>query len=370
MRTLQVSRATAGFIRKGHPWVRPDRFTKGLEKLRCGESVTLIDERKQRLASALVDPEGTICARVYHQRADKDFQPETSLQRAWEARKTLHQSDDTDCYRIVHGEADYLPGLRIERYANVYVCLVYGLCIVPHIARIAGELQRLAETTFDHSPDNLPRIVIREHIDDIRRSAITSKMFDDSAINPEEVIWGQELGVHIPITPFSDLATGIYVDQRGTREWLHQRCAGKRTLNLFAYTGLFSNSLLHAGAAHATDVDLAQPCLKHATDMAQRNQWADQHRAIAGDCRKVCAQLAEAGEQFDIIISDPPTSAQAGTKGNKNSWIVRRDYPQLLAAIKPLLAPGGLLLACCNTLRQTLQHPTSRGRRHSWFKTG
>jgi len=146
----------------------------------------------------------------------------------------------------------------------------------------------------------------------------------------------------MPLRPFADLATGIYVDQRATRCWLRERCSGARVLNLFAYTGLFSLSLLDAGAAEAHDVDLAAPALHLAQRGAELNRVADRHHVHRCEVR---AFLEHAEDRYDIVICDPPTAAQGG-----RGWVARRDYPDLLRALAPRLAAGGLLVAVSNTL--------------------
>ena len=331
--TLQVSRATAGFLTRGHPWVRPDRYTRGLERLRAGDAVTLVDEQGHRLASALADPAAEICARVYHRLPDKAFDPAAAVTRAWERRAALHADPGTDCYRVVHGEADFLPGLRVERYADVLVVIVLADAISPHLEAICTALARLQPGAT---------IVVRDHRDDLRRQATATRRWPHGSVDPEGRVVGHEFGVPVAIRPFAGLATGIYVDQRGTRAWLRPHAAGKRVLNLFAYTGLFSVSLLQAGAASALDVDLSAPALAVASDNARLAGVADRHRTQQGECRKVLAGLQET---FDLVIVDPPTSAQGD-----GGWILRRDYPEVLTAAWALMAPGGLLIACCNTL--------------------
>ncbi|MBA3687202.1 MAG: class I SAM-dependent methyltransferase, partial [Planctomycetes bacterium] len=144
------------------------------------------------------------------------------------------------------------------------------------------------------------------------------------------------------LRPFASLATGIYVDQRGTRTWLRERCAGKRVLNLFAYTGLFSVSLLAGGAERAHDVDLSAPALRRALETAQRNAVAERYAQTHGDCM---TYLRRDRDEWDILIVDPPTAAQGA-----DGWASLRDYPALLALALPRLAPGGLLIACSNTI--------------------
>ena len=337
---LAVSRATAGFISRGHPWVRPDRFTRGLERLQAGDAVDLVDERGVALASALADPAAEVCARVFHRLPGKKFNAAAAIQRAWERRAELHaaaNSAQTTCYRVVHGEADYLPGLRVERYADVMVVVVLAECLAPHLDAVCRALLMCLPTAI---------IVVRDHRNDLRvRETASWRWLPDGTkgeLDAQAMVVGQELGVPVAIRPFAGLATGIYVDQRPTRAWLRPHVAGKSVLNLFAYTGLFSTSLLHAGAASALDVDLSAPALAQATENAQLAGVASRHRTEHGECRKVLTAL---DQTFDRIIIDPPTSAQG-----EGGWILRRDYPEVLRLAWAKLAPGGLLLACCNTL--------------------
>jgi len=113
-------------------------------------------------------------------------------------------------------------------------------------------------------------------------------------------------------------------------------------LNLFAYTGVFSSSLLAAGAASAVDVDLSEPALDTARRNAALGGVADRHRAVCADCR---AFLAGSAETWDLAICDPPTAAQGA-----GGWVARRDYGDLLRHLAPRLAPGAVVLACVNTL--------------------
>ena len=337
---LAVSRATAGFISRGHPWVRPDRFTRGLERLQAGDAVDLVDERGVALASALADPAAEVCARVFHRLPGKKFDAAAAIQRAWERRAELHaaaESGQTTCYRVVHGEADYLPGLRVERYAEVMVVVVLAACLTPHLDAVCRALLTCLPTAT---------IVVRDHRDDLRvRETASWRWLPDGnkgELDAQVIVVGHELGVPVAIRPFAGLATGIYVDQRPTRAWLRPQVTGKSVLNLFAYTGLFSTSLLQAGASSAVDVDLSAPSLAQAKENAQLAGVADRHRTEHGECRKVLSALEQT---FDRIIVDPPTSAQG-----EGGWILRRDYPEVLRLAWARLAPGGMLLACCNTV--------------------
>ena len=339
MKQLTIGRQSAGFLQRGHPWVRKDRFTRGLEQCRSGDVVTLVDERRKPLASALIDRDHpSICARVFHHAPHKTFQPTVAIDRAIEQRRKLVNDEATSCYRLAHGEGDFIPGLRMEVLGKWLLVFVRSTAIQPYVKAIAQ---------YGAKRLNIPQqqVVIRQHVEDERKQASAASLLDGSPLNEAAEDQGVECGVPIILEPAARLASGIYVDQRGTREWLHQRCGGKRVLNLFAYTGLFSTSCLVHGAAHATSVDLSSSALQLADRNAALAGVSDRHRSVRQDCISFCQKDRDA---YDLIICDPPTAAQGA-----GGWLTRRDYPKLMAAIRDRLSPGGQVLACCNTLGKT-----------------
>ena len=160
MKEVRVGRQSAGFIARGHPWLRADRFTQGLDQVAPGTAVTLVDERGRRLASALADPGAAVAARVFHRQPDRPFDPAAALGRAWQRRKSLHADPATDCYRLVHGEADFLPGLVVERYAGVLVAQCRTRAMRAYRAALLAGLRTLAPAA---------QLIWREHLDDLRR---------------------------------------------------------------------------------------------------------------------------------------------------------------------------------------------------------
>ncbi|NRA40258.1 MAG: class I SAM-dependent rRNA methyltransferase [Planctomycetes bacterium] len=342
MKSLKVSRSTANFIKRGHPWVRVDAHTEGLDTLQCGEAINLCDERGKVLASALADPQSSICARVYHRLPNKDFDIQQALERASNRRQILWDDDTTNCFRLVHGEADFLPGLRIEVYNHCMVILCRSLAMLAHKDELLSTLKKLFPA-FD--------LIFKKQIQDIRTEKVEIEC--PAPMHSDSRIWARELDSEVCVFPCQDLACGIYVDQRATRTYLHQHCQGKDIANTFSYTGFFSSSLLQAGAQSAIDIDIAQPALDVARENAEKNAVADRHRIHCGDSGHY---FTSHQDMFDIIILDPPTAAQGKSKGkNKKSWLLRKDYPLLIEAAWKRLRKDGLLVACCNTLGQKKQ---------------
>ena len=339
---LRIGRQSAGFIARGHPWLRPDRFTGPHHHLHTGQAVTLVDERGRPLASAVFDATATVMARVFDRRPHRPFQPEAAVAAAWQGRAALHKDSTTDCYRLIHGEADGLPGLVVERYAGVLVATWRSPASLVWKTRITQALRRHWDAVIVH----------REHLDDLRRQPPRLTIDGQAPADPDWTIDGRELGVTCRIQPAAALATGLYIDQRGTRQWLRTRCQGARVLNLFAYSGVFSISLLCAGAAQAVDVDIAAPALALASTNARRNDVADRHRTVRQDCLGFVRSLP-AETRFDCIICDPPTAARG-----RQGWGAARDCPPQITALLPHLSPGGHLLLTSNQLGR--QHDPAR----------
>jgi 23S rRNA (cytosine1962-C5)-methyltransferase len=328
VKKLQIGRESAGFVARGHPWIRPDRFTRGLDRLRPGDLVALTDERGHEVALALADPTAAVCARV----VPAGWDAAAAARRAWQARSALHADPATDCYRVVHGEADGLPGLRVERFGNCLSVVITAACILPWLDAALG-------TLADALPGCL--IVVHDHLTDLRQGGVQSRLWPAGRLDADLLINARELGVTYPLRPCAGIASGLYVDQRANRAWLNRRAPGLRVLNLFAYTGAFSLSLLAAGATEAVDVDLSQPALARASETAVLNRLSG-HRTVRQDARAFCAAD---GAVYDRVIIDPPTSAQGG-----QGWVARRDYPELLRLAWQRVAPGGLLLATSNAI--------------------
>jgi 23S rRNA (cytosine1962-C5)-methyltransferase len=154
-----------------------------------------------------------------------------------------------------------------------------------------------------------------------------------------------ENGLSFLVSLEKGLNTGLFLDQRRNRRDLMNRTAGKRVLNLFAYTGAFSVAAAAADARHVTSVD-ASPGY---TEWAKANFGANrlnpgQHEFIIGDCLKVLGGLTEQKRRYDIILMDPPSFSTTA----KSRFTTRGGTSDLVAASLPLLSDGGLLIASSN----------------------
>lgn len=156
-----------------------------------------------------------------------------------------------------------------------------------------------------------------------------------------------EAGLRLRVNFTDYLDTGLFLDHRITRARLRAAAAGKRFLNLFAYTGSATVHAAAGGARATTSVDLSHTYL----DWAQQNLAANaitghRHQLVHADCREWLAEAAQRHEQFDLVFLDPPTFSNS--KRMQGVHDVQRDHPALIEACLRLLAPGGLLVFSTN----------------------
>jgi 23S rRNA (guanine2069-N7)-methyltransferase / 23S rRNA (guanine2445-N2)-methyltransferase len=150
------------------------------------------------------------------------------------------------------------------------------------------------------------------------------------------------------------LDTGVFLDQRLTRARLRELSAGKRFLNLFAYTGTATVYAAAGGAASTTSVDLSRTYLDWARRNLALNGFAGPpHTLVRADCREWLCEDARERERYEIIYLDPPTFSNS--KSMQGVLDVGRDHPELLDACVRLLAPGGVLVFCTNAQRFRLE---------------
>lgn len=170
---------------------------------------------------------------------------------------------------------------------------------------------------------------------------------------PAAPLWGRELPelevpegpLRLRLRPGGDLSYGIFPDARPAREWVHKNSAGLRVLNLFAYTCGFGVSAGVGGAMGTRNLDLSRRVLEWGQDNYRLSGVdPEAHDFVYGDVFGWLPRFERRGDRYDLIVCDPPSFSRNG----RRTWRAERDYAGLAAALRPLLAPGGTVLALCN----------------------
>lgn len=333
---------TVRMLELGHPWIIADSFTKRWPKAQAGELVQLTDEKGKALATALLDPADRIVARVLdHQPMQLDHGwIKKRLQTAINLRQNHAFLHDTNAFRLVNAEGDGLPGLTVDRYAEYLMIQLYCEGWRPHLKLVTSVLQELLKPLGIYEKTRPQNTRELEAVNDSKKYG---RLLAGTAA-PQR-LHVQENGLNFLVSLEEGLNTGLFLDQRENRRGLIPRMAGKRFLNLFAYTGAFSVAAASSGATQVTSVDVSPGYTDWNRDNFSANRLnPKKHRFLVGDCMAKLAELTAVKEQFDIILMDPPSFSTTA----KGRFTTRGGTSDLVAACLPLLADGGLLICSSN----------------------
>jgi 23S rRNA (cytosine1962-C5)-methyltransferase len=330
-----MPKANARAIRHGFPWVYAnelvtDRRTK---KLAPGSLARLEDANRAPLGLVAVNPLSKIIARML----DRD--PEASIDVAWfeaRLRRALALRErlfEAPYYRLVHAEADGLPGVIIDRFGETCV-------IQPNAAWAEALLPPLTEA-----------LVAVTGATRVLKNAAGRTRTLEGLDETSETLLGKTPAAPLPVpmngaTYLADLTTGqktgLFYDQRPNHAFAAGLARGARVLDVFSHVGGFSLAALAAGAESALAVDGSEPALALAREGAARMGQAARFETRQGDAFEVLAALGEAGEKFDLVICDPPAFAPA--KPALEAGL--RAYERIARLAAPLVAEGGVLGLC------------------------
>lgn len=327
--------------------LRPDRRRRGLgpwayadevvldrrtRALAPGTVVTVEDAERRPLATAGFNPASKIALRWLDADPDAEIDRgwfERRLRRALALRETLH---DAPYYRLVHAEADGLPGVVIDRFGDAAV-------VQPNAAWADARLDDLAAALASVAG---VRTVLKNAAG---RARALEGLDDASAL----LAGGLDGPVAVPMngaTYFADLAggqkTGLFYDQRPNHAFAARLGRGRSVLDVFAHVGGFGLAALAAGATSALAIDGSAPALGLAERGAEASGVADRFTALKADAFDAMAGLAAEGRRFGLVVCDPPAFAPA--KAALDAGL--RAYERVARLGAGLTEPDGFLVLC------------------------
>jgi 23S rRNA (cytosine1962-C5)-methyltransferase len=252
----------------------------------------------------------------------------------------------------LHGDAEAVPGLAVDRFDRV---------VVIH-ADSAAILERWRPALEDELGSAYDAAYAKVH----PRSASRLSEADLHTVAPSRPLWGPpideldviENGLRYAIKPAAGLSPGLFLDMREVRAWLRQIASGRTVLNLFAYTCSFGVCASAGGATHVLNLDLSRSYLAWGQHNYALNGLAvDEHDFVYGDAFDWLGRFARRRTRFDVVIVDPPSFSST-------PFSVTRDYTRLVAAAARVVAPDGMLLAATN------HAGTSDERFEAWVHNG
>ncbi len=328
-------KADARRLRRGHPWVFADELVtdRRTRALAPGSLAVLEDAERRALGVAAVNPLSRIVGRLL------DPDPGAGIDRAWFAarlrRAAAHRARlyDTPYYRLVHAEADGLPGVVIDRFGEVAVVQPNAAWADRLLAPLVEALVEVsgAETVVMNGTGRARSLEGLEESRAVLRGAL-----------PEAPLAVPMNGA----TYLADLAggqkTGLFFDQRENHAFAARLARGARVLDVFSHVGGFALAALAGGAAEALAVDASAPALTLAAEGAALTGVAARFETRQGDAFEVMAALAGEGRRFDLVICDPP--AFAPSKPALEAGL--RAYEKAARLAAALVEAGGYLVLC------------------------
>jgi 23S rRNA (cytosine1962-C5)-methyltransferase len=323
-------------LRAGAPWVFSNEIAMRPEyrKLEPGGLVRLEGGDGTRFGTFIFNPHSLIALRLL----DRD--PDVMIDAAWLRARLTSAIDlrarvcDSPFHRLVHAEADGLPGLVIDRYGDVAVLA----------ANTAG-MDRLTPLIVEVLRELLPlrAIVGRNDAAARRQEGLEESVSLLHGTDATAVV--EEGGVRFPVDLLGGQKTGWFFDQRPNRDRVAALARGGRVLDVFCHTGAFGLRCISGGATSAMLLDSSAPALVRATEAARLNGWSDRITTERGDAFAGMTELAASAERFDIVVCDPPAFARS----RKDAEAGLRAYGRMARLAAPLVAPGGfLLVASCS----------------------
>ncbi|HTC10035.1 MAG TPA: class I SAM-dependent rRNA methyltransferase [Acetobacteraceae bacterium] len=334
--TIRLNPGAGKRLRAGAPWVFSNEVAMKPEyrQLPPGGLVRLEGDDGARFGTFMFNSHSLIAARLL----DRD--PEAKIDAGWmrahlDAAIALRAKiSDTPYYRLVHAEADFLPGLIIDRYDDVVVLQ----------ANSAG-MDRLTPEIVAALTELLPlrAVIARNDAAARRQEGLEEKIALLHGSDPTASV--REGGIHFPIDPLSGQKTGWFFDQRPNRDRVAALAEGARVLDMFSHVGAFGLRCAAAGATSVRLIDSSALALEHAEQAAAHNNLTDRVITQRGDAFATMEALAKTRERFDIVICDPPAFARS----RKDADAGLRSYGRMARLAAPLVAQGGFLfVASCS----------------------
>lgn len=332
-RTITLKPKREKSVAQRHPWLFSGAIAHA--DAEAGDIVDVLDHRGQWLARGYYNPTSQIAVRLLTfdptEQVDADFW-RRRLERAIARRRAPIIPDATNAYRLVNAESDGLPGLIVDRYADFLVLQSLTLGIERHKATIVEALADLLA----------PRGIYERSDEEVRRL---------EGLEPTAgLVWGEappalvrisEHGLSFWVDVVHGHKTGFYLDQRENRALIRRFAVGRRVLNCFAYTGGFTVAALAGRATATVSVESSADALALARENIALNGFADADNTfIEGNVFEVLRTFRDRGEQFDLIVLDPPKFAY--TRQQIES--AARGYKDINRLALLLLAPGGILM--------------------------
>ena len=333
MATVYLARGRGARIAAGHPWVYTTEVAHISGQVEPGDTVSVVDSRGAFLGRGFINPASQILVRLLtHDEEPVDAELiRRRVAAAWAYRQRLYGPSPAVC-RVIFGEADFLPGCIVDKFADLLVIQSLALGIERWVPVILDALRALMRPRGIYARNDVP---VRELEGLAQERGPVGAPFDP-------VVWIEENGLLMRVDVAEGQKTGYFLDQRENRAAIRPYAAGASVLDCFANTGGFALNAVVGGATEVLAVDAAAEALATLEANAARNGLAGRITTETGNAFDVLRRLDAEQARFDLIVLDPPAFAKnrAALPG------ATRGYKEINLRALRMIPPGGFLVTC------------------------
>ena len=335
--TVILRKGEGRTVKSGGAWIFDNEIDRVEGAFENGDIVEVRDFDGYFLGWGFYNPVSKISVRLMSRKKEHEITEaflEQRVRDAWEYRK---QVIDTGSCRVIFGEADWLPGLVVDKFSDVLV-----------VESLALGIDRLKPVILDKLREVLAQDGIRirgiyERSDAKVRLQEGMERYKGFIGDPFDTkVEIEENGVKYLVDVQEGQKTGFFLDQKENRKAIRRLCAGKKVLDCFTHTGSFALNAGAAGAASVLGVDASMTGVLQAEENARLNGLSDRVRFQCADVFELLPQLEEQGERYDVVILDPP----AFTKSRSSVKNAVKGYREINLRGMKLVKDGGFLATC------------------------
>lgn len=334
---VHIKKGEARGLKAGGMWIFDNEIDKIEGEFKEGDMVTVTDFDGYILGYGFINTHSKITVRMMSRKKDAvidDAFIEMRVRNAWEYRKA---TVDTRSCRIIFGEADFLPGIVIDKFSDVLVVesLALGIdrwkmIILEKLKHVLAEDSITIRGVYERSD---AKVRLQEGME--RFKGFIGEAFDTKV----EI---EENGVRYLVDVADGQKTGFFLDQKYNRLAIQRLCRGKRVLDCFTHTGSFALNAAIAGASKVLGVDASPLGITQAQENAALNHLTDVASFLCADVFELLPELEKKGEKFDVVILDPP----AFTKSRNSVKNAVKGYREINLRGMKLIKDGGFLVTC------------------------
>jgi len=324
-------------IKAGGLWIYNNEIESITGTFEDGDMVTVHDFDGYFMGYGFLNTQSKISVRLMSRKKGQEIDDaflELRVRAAWEYRKA---TCDTSCCRLIFGEADFLPGLVVDKFSDILVVESLALGIDRLKQKILDILKKvlLEDGISIRGIYERSDAKVREQEGMERFKGVIGEPFDTKV----EIV---ENGVRYLVNVEEGQKTGFFLDQKYNRLSIQRLCKGKRVLDCFTHTGSFALNAAIAGAKEVLGVDASEFAILQAKENAKLNQVEDRVTFLCADVFELLPELEKKGESYDIVILDPP----AFSKSRNSIKNAVKGYREINLRAMKLIKDQGYLATC------------------------